>query len=638
MRWAWSLLLSFACVPWLVFIISRSLGPKAALLCIVALNLVAVWGVARLRLLSGLQWKKKTLLALFAWAAVVLFMLVDLPWHGRLYVSVPVFDHSYRVAFVESLAKYGIPAVNPLYFPGSQQPLRYYYFWYAVLALPVRFLGLEPRAALIASCVFCGFALVACLALYARYWFRDDRLVRYAVPLLAVTGLDILPTLANLATGVPMDADMEWWSTDQVTSWMDTLLWVPHHCAGLISLMFALLLLWIGREEIGWKRFALSCVAGIALASTAGLSIYLGIMGAILLASWCVWLVWSQRGVWHACSVILAGLVAILVSIPYVMILLARGASGSAAEFPLRFGIREMIHADVLLRIPAMQHAAAVHPMRTLEWIRAVLLVPGYFVELGIFGVGMLAWMISYWRSRSVRSDAERSLIFLMCIAALVATLLRSTAISNNDFGYRSILVLQFLLVLGTAAWLQRWVEHGRQWHWRSILCVTMLGIGVASTMYQMVVLRSYTYFHAEYASTAYQVRQAYQTLQARTTQDAVVLWDEPPAVVPGGQPATIAHLLHLLYAGRQAAVVDMDCGVPFGGNASLCAPLLRDVHALYRGQGRVDAETLCRRWGIQYFVTMKRDPIWENKTSWVWHVPAVAAEPAVRILPCDTP
>ena len=66
-----------------------------------------------------------------------------------------------------------------------------------------------------------------------------------------VTGLDILPVLVKALLHMPTDGDMEWWSAAQVSSWMDSLLWVPHHIAGLVCCLLGFLLVWMSKGTSG---------------------------------------------------------------------------------------------------------------------------------------------------------------------------------------------------------------------------------------------------------------------------------------------------------------------------------------------------------------------------------------------------
>ncbi len=61
--------------------------------------------------------------------------------------------------------------------------------------------------------------------------------------MLCVTGLDLLPvTYLGFAKHFWL-SDMEWWNEPQITSWMGSLLWVPHHVGALLACFVGFLLL-----------------------------------------------------------------------------------------------------------------------------------------------------------------------------------------------------------------------------------------------------------------------------------------------------------------------------------------------------------------------------------------------------------
>ncbi len=62
--------------------------------------------------------------------------------------------------------------------------------------------------------------------------------------LLGVTGLDVLYVLILYLKYRIVLSDMEVWDTDQVTSWTNSLLWVPHHVAATSACMLGFVFLW----------------------------------------------------------------------------------------------------------------------------------------------------------------------------------------------------------------------------------------------------------------------------------------------------------------------------------------------------------------------------------------------------------
>ena len=294
---AWSVALSLGVGTIATVALVWIVGVSAAGWLLVGLGLIAavMFWRARPRMDASLQQRWVFAAIFVAWAIVIVASLVDFPHGGGLAMSVTSYDHSVRTAMVGSVMRTGVVPANPLYWPGHAAPLRYYYFWYVTCGVVARLAHISARQALIASCVWPMFAVAALLALYGRYllgWSGDQLRRRWwmAVALMSVTGLDIFMVLLSLSVGGTPDGDMEWWSIDQVTSWADTFLWVPHHAAAMVCCMLCLLLLWMAsREEQASERVKLAVLAGLSFASGFGLSTYVAAAMAMVATAWLVW-------------------------------------------------------------------------------------------------------------------------------------------------------------------------------------------------------------------------------------------------------------------------------------------------------------------------------------------------------------
>ncbi len=253
--------------------------------------------------------------------------LVDIGVGNKLYMSVTVYDQSLRTAFVDAAVRTGVPPGNPFYWMvtetgvGHAAPMRYYYFWYVVCGLVVKVAGVSARQTMTASCVWAAFGLVAVIALYCKYFLRPAkseeatrRRIWISIGLLAVTGLDIIPVIAAYFSGQPTDADMEWWSSDQVTSWMDTILWVPHHLAALVCCVFGFLLVWMS-STLGWRqKVQCGVVAGIGFAASLGLSTYVAAAFGMVMVGWLLWSLGWKDGRRRCFALAVAGVVAVMLA------------------------------------------------------------------------------------------------------------------------------------------------------------------------------------------------------------------------------------------------------------------------------------------------------------------------------------
>ena len=175
---------------------------------------------------------------------------VDVGLHSRLYMSVTAYDNALRAAFIDAVLRTGVPPASPVYWPGHAAPMHYYYFWYVLCAAVAELAHVSAKQALIASSAWSMFGVLAALALFGRHflgWRGIDLRRRWwtAVALVSVTGFDGLIALLVFLHSKTVARDIEWWSLDQVSSWADTFLWVPHHAAALVCCLGCLLLLWI---------------------------------------------------------------------------------------------------------------------------------------------------------------------------------------------------------------------------------------------------------------------------------------------------------------------------------------------------------------------------------------------------------
>ena len=293
------------------------------------------------------------------WTALVLFSLIDLNLGRRLYFSVVAYDYTFRSALVGALTRATVlPAANPFFFPGHAEPFRYHYFWFLLCSLPGRFMQaislphlFTPRHAVVAGTVWAGFSLFSALTMYLTVFVppygkvnitrAKSHWILVGLILFLVSGLDIIPVslmdLSNLASHkhrfLPT---VDWWNVDQVTGWLDTMLWVPHSIAALIACLTGFLVLF-DEERARWG----TVVAGaLSFASAAGLSIYVTLVFAIFLVTWVVYLA-VRRDYLQTGAFLLAGLLSVILSLPFLFEL--AGPSSAAGHFvvwstPFRLG------------------------------------------------------------------------------------------------------------------------------------------------------------------------------------------------------------------------------------------------------------------------------------------------------------
>jgi hypothetical protein len=652
-RAALSVPLSIAIAPILSYLAGRYFSMTAvwglyaaswAYVAVVVLRGVVLRGVVRRgghepapRSPAG-AWRMAVVI-LSVWGALALFSLVDLQLGGKLYYSTTAFDYSVRTEFIHAISSTGIPPVNPFFFPGHAQPLRYHYFWLILCSLVDvaggAFVG--PRHAWIGGVIWCGAGFMALVALFFRLvayrgpeTFRRRTLV--GILLLGVTGLDILPNAfywvtysLGLTGGIP--PSVQFWN-EQVDGFTFTALWQAHSLAALIVCLTAFLLLWEAPRHTGPGRWKYAVVAGIALASSVGSSIYIAfVFGAFLL----LWTAVAVAKKWRAeaATLIAAGALCTVLALPYLASMIG-GAGSGGGGFPIAFRVRRFYAVDTILASQG----------RDQPWQLAVAngatLPLNYLIELGFFLAAGLLWWQRRRARREALSRAELAIALMIATSVAICSCLCSTAIANNDLGWRGFLVAQFGLLL----WAVDVLTDRR--YKRSVVLAVMLALGAAGTVCDVFLFRLYPVVadrgglpHLFWMSQDrklgernYAVREAYEWADRHTPAGAIIQFS-PHAVfqdTPG-----------FLYSNRQIAAADQGCLAGFGGDASLCAPMVAAANLLFpeRGQPVSESSSACEKLGADVLIAKDTDFVWSVPDSWVWREKPLYANKMVRVFGC---
>src|SRR5579864_1116083 len=496
---------------------------------------------------------RATVLAIIAgWVVLGTLCLVDLQRGDRLYEPTVANDYMLRTAITSSLARTGVPPANPYFFPGHPVTLRYHYFWMMSSALVTRLGGtaISPRHAVIAGTLWSGIGLIALVALYLRFFqpkgpLNIDRRMLAGIRLLSVAGLDILPVVVfgTLSDIIP---SIDFWN-NLIATWISSVWWAPHHVAGLIACLTGVLVIWntAGREGAS-NRMVGGIVAGLAFASSVGLSIYLTFVFAVFLGAWLA-VASQQRQRNQILVILIAGLVALSFACPYLMEL-RRAAffpdnPDKADGIPVQLTIRTFSTVDALLGLRGWK--------ATL--VNALTLPINYFLELGIFFVvGIMQWA-RMCRSQDFFRHRELCGFTMAAASVLICTFLRSSVIANNDLGWRGFMVAQFMLLIWAAEFWDEGVllnDHKVARVRRSLispadrrtLMAAMIVLGVAGSLYEVVMTRFYfvildnskkaAYFlrtSEQIGRRTYALRQVYEELK-RTLPERTIVRHNPNA------------------------------------------------------------------------------------------------------------
>jgi len=642
-RAAWSVALSFAVSPILAILLGwlMPLGVVALIFGSLPAGVVVAMWEQRSRF--TIPWNRSTiLLFLFGIVGIVVVVgsLVDIQQGNRLYLSVSTLDQEYRVAFTNGIFHTGIPPLNPLYRAGGVSPMRYYYFWYALCAVCMKLVHISARQALIASSCWAGIGLIAMISLFARR-FLDvrDRLYRVILTgalLLMVTGLDIIPVFYNLFVKNELAGDLEWWSTDQISSWFDSIAWVPNHTSSLICCLTAFLLLWRTRETAILRgKLAATVLAGMAAASAFGLSIYVAAGFAMLMAGWSLFLLARRRDTALIARFGGAVLVAGVLVVPYLRSLMGshsgtEGGANAGASHLFQFGVRKMLDPGIISSLPSLASIDHRHPVLVDQIARLILLLPGYALELGLYGL-VLVLGIAGWRRSGLQ---DRTALGLSAAGLVLVSFVRSAVIGNNDFGYRAALIPSFFLLLLAAERLTRAKSNP--------LLALLLLIGLAGTGFQVLTLRVFVPLGVSAKMPGY-VGLPESAFSARTAYAAAAAVIPATAVVQSNliDPQSYFYVANMLYSER-AMVTDaaVDCGAVFGGDPARCSATQRAIRELFASPAPSAAEAIatCHFLGIDYLAVARSDRAWEDTRGWVWALPlAGRAETDFKVVQCGT-
>ncbi|MBI5944382.1 MAG: hypothetical protein HY864_08445 [Chloroflexi bacterium] len=458
-----------------------------------------------------------------AWSVLAILSLINIQWGGRLFLSVTSFDQTTRVSIIDAITRTGVPPVNPGYYPGHPVQLTFlYYFWY-ILCSVVDIIGgrfVDARAALNASSAWAGIGLMAAVALYLRQRnaARGEsafRSARRGIFLLAVSGLDVMPIIIlMLATG-QIVGSIDVWNT-WIPSWVASNLWAPHHVAALAAGLAAIMLAQFARGRPLSRQFQIMAVAGLALASALGFSIYVTFVFVLF---WCAWISVlyfqkTERG--RIFPMVFAGFTAVLLSTPFLMGLFQGGGTG---QFPLTFEVRTLLQLESIVKDwPPLA--------RSLMMVAALPI--NYLLELGFFFVAGVYWLQNKnWKVIHANSFYLAEVI-LLAVVLLVGSTLRSTVITSNDLGWRAWLPGQFVLLIWGADVMENLfsstsAQVREELKTKKIL-TAFLVIGLLTSTADAILLRAAwpLMTGAEETRRYYSARLAYDTLREDVLADVI--------------------------------------------------------------------------------------------------------------------
>ena len=693
-QFLWSVAASLPIAIALCALAGRILGATGVVASFLILDAVAVvlWlrdRRGRANVSAGSANFVRWMLALMAAFGVYCVLeLVDVQIGQRLYVSTMIADWSVRVPMVEAAmrsAAAGIvaPPINGLSTLtsagfGHAPALRYYYFWYVLVAQVARPLHVSAQAALIASCAWAGWGLIAACLLALKYMagLRDKLRQKSFVFLLmlCVLGLDILPTaLLWLSSKLHPYPEMEYWHQDRTPSFLGAVLYAPHHIAAFCCLLVGFLALLLtmrsmNEKSIGTSRIiAAIAFAAVAFAAAAGTSLFPTFTFVFVLTIWAADLVRRKEFATLA-ALAASGLLALLLAHPYLREL---GAGSSAAAGFVNLAWRNNLF---LAQQQVRHHLLINHGAVIAALVRQPMVLVMDFFELGFYTFVLIAGVRAAIKRRRL-TPGECALTALIAGAAIPAFFLTSTATSGpNDLGVDAGFVLRLGLQLAAVGWVWKlWHVRREQTHrtqtgparWAQRFAVLLFALGLSAQVYQSASERLYypvvggnlvhkqidTFTHDQLAARLYNIRSAYRQL------DGLLPPSAPDTHAVQFNPVGVMQPAETLFADRQVASWDTGCGTSYGGEYKLCGPAFANLLFLYgntpagvaAGRAENDREDgaapvtatvadfklTCRALHVDAIVAESTDPAWQRQDSWVWTAPVLVQNETVRVFGC---
>lgn len=235
------------------------------------------------------------------------------------------------------------------------------------------------------------------------------------------------------------------WDT-WIQSWVASTLWVPHHLAALVAGMCAILLAQFAQGKSPLKQFSILVIAGLALASAAGLSIYVTLVFAAFWGVWLIVLFLQKTDRSLILPMLLSGIIALGLTAPFFFNLLQVCSGDAAGAFPIRFEIRAFLQLESFV--------ANWSPLA--RFLIMLLVLPiNYLFELGFLFIAAIYWFQTRDRKQFGSKPFFVAEVILFFVVLFIGSTLRSTLITSNDLGWRAWLPGQFILLIwGVDVWV----------------------------------------------------------------------------------------------------------------------------------------------------------------------------------------
>lgn len=627
--------ISISIVPAFLFLVYRLLSPQIGIGVLVIFAIAAIYIYSSRTRYDGQNevettqagYQNSFLFLILLWILFSVFVSVDLQIGNKLYFSNNSYDMLTRVAVVDAITRTGVPPVNPSYYPGEEVLLNFlYYFWYILVSVVDMVGGSLVSAfhAMIASISWCGIALFASISAYVQFraplgfsWKKN----LIGIQLFVISGLDCIIILyAFLSEGyLPANGQLEGWNMP-IMSWLNAVIWVPHHVSAAIACIFALLLLFHERTERLVDKLTVSSLIGLAFASAFGLSVWVMFVFAIF---WVIWAVFTLAQRNYACFsvMVFSAVFAILFVAPFLFALLTPSVGSQTdaqSVLPVAFYIRPFMLSAMFLG-----NTYSV----LLGIVNFIFLPLNYLFELGFFFIVAAIWIQEiYARDRNIHLIYKAELV-LVFTTTLVLSFLYSNIISINDLGIRGWLPMQFILIVWAVDVIiplldkRKWISPGlfqgvlKPKNLSLVLSITMV-LGVVTTSLEAVSLRMYPMLidlgivkspnaisrDDQLGVRTFHARQAYQFIDENTPANIIIQYN----------PLNQFDRPSGLYGRRQMAISDRTI---YGVSLELYSDISKDVGTIFnkRAENWEAIDAKCDSYQIDLIIVNDTDLLWDS-------------------------
>ncbi|MDW7773265.1 MAG: hypothetical protein SCH71_10285 [Desulfobulbaceae bacterium] len=545
------------------------------------------------------------------WAVVPVVNIFPAVFQDGLFVNGHIFDHM-KIALVDTIAREGMPPLNPFYAPaGERIPLIYYYTWHFLGSQIKLLAGVSGWQAEVALNWFTGFALMGFLAALAvrlsgRLW------AGFALLLLALAGppARLLPHIMGQRwknfVGPP--------PTHPVEVLWTQLAWAPQHVFGglCVLLLIFLTVSALRRQDLRWSH---SPAVGLTAAAGFGTSVFVGgvalvlALPALLFALWRLRLGYARMWV----PLLLSVGICVLFALP-VLSSLTSGPS-VASHFPL--ALKPYIATGLFNQGSTIKLFGHI----VLYWVQFLPLCLGIVYVLGVLA-------LAAYSPRQTETRIFKALSIAAILSYLLAVQFVQSVVMNNDFGWRSVLVPYMLLLIWAAVALAEVPRTLVNWRptavlvrWQHVLMpLVWMGITVG-------LLASFFAWHwpKPYSSPRPEKLALHQDFFRQSQAWKAVRRHTAPGDLVQGNPATYAKVVTpwpapmplALFGDRPTAYTDPSSvnGFAHPYDKGQKAAQNKAVQALFVANPGAEALAHARdTLRIKALLIDRRDPVWPGK------------------------